>query len=327
MNAVQAKQKNPTASPSGKQQDRKKKIRKLLSRIYNARDLYLIILIPFIYVLIFNYGPMYGAQIAFRKYNPMLGISESPWIGLDNFTRFFSVYNFGRIIINTLTLSIYGLIAGVPIAILLALGLNSTRNQGFKKTIQMVTYAPYFLSVVVLVGMLTQLLSPQFGIVNRVLALFGVEAIDFMGSAAIFPHLYVWSGVWQGAGYSSIIYLATLSSVDPELHEAAKIDGASMWKRIWYIDIPTILPTIIVLLILDMGKVLSVGFDKAYLMQKPLNLTTSEIISTYVYKVGLTGTADLSYASAVGLFQSLVGLVMVAAVNQISKKVSETSLW
>ena len=272
----------PPAAKLTKQEQRKKDLQKLLHRIYNARQLYLIILIPFIYVIIFNYVPMYGVQIAFRKYNPMLGISHSPWVGLANFTRFFGVYNCWRIIINTLTLSVYGLLAGLPVAVILALGLNSLRSQAYKKTIQMVTYAPYFLSVVVLVGLLTQVLSPQYGLVNRFLELLGMESIDFMGSASMFPHIYVWSGVWQGAGYSSIIYLATLSSVDPELHEAARIDGANMWQRIWHIDLPGIAQTIIVLLILDMGKVLSVGFEKVYLMQKPLNLQTSEIVSTYV---------------------------------------------
>lgn len=291
-------------------------------------DLYLIILLPTAYILIFKYVPMYGVQIAFKNFSIFKGMWGSPWVGFTNFIRFFSSSEFSTLLTNTLVLNIYGLIVGFPFPIILALGLNFIRMAHYKKAVQLVTYAPYFISTTVMVGMLLQFLTPNTGIISQFLGLFGLKDANLMGSANAFPHLYVWSGVWQGVGFGSIIYLAALSGIDPSLHEAAIIDGASKLKRIWHIDLPGITPTMVILLIMNMGYMLNTGFEKIYLMQNPLNLRTSEVIDTYVYKVGLLSpVANYSYPTAIGLFQSLVGLILILVTNSISKKVGETALW
>ncbi len=279
-----------------------------------------------LYFAIFRYGPMYGLQLAFRDFMPNLGISGSEWIGLENFRRFFNSYHFEVLLKNTLTLSLYQLLVGFPLPILLALSLHALENKKVAKCIQTIVYAPYFISTVVLVGMINIFFSMNGGLVNSLLALLGKEQILFLGKASYFPSLYVWSGVWQSTGWSAIIYLAALSSVNPELHEAAKIDGAGRFQRILHIDIPHIVPTIITLLILNAGKIMSVGFEKAYLMQNSLNLEKSEIISTYVYKVGLL-EGQYGFSTAVDIFNAVINCVLLVLVNWLSKKVSGSSLW
>jgi len=289
-------------------------------------QLYLVILLPLIYIIVFHYGPMYGVQIAFKDFIPTEGIWGSPWVGFKHFERFFSSHQFWRLIKNTLGISIYSLVAGFPIPIILALSLNEVKNMAFKKTVQMVTYAPHFISMVVMVAVVLQMLDPKVGIVNRLIVALGGKAINFIGIPELFKTIYVFSGIWQSMGYSSIVYIAALSSIDPQLEEAAIIDGATRIQKIWHVDIPGIMPTAVILLILNMGRIMSVGFEKIYLMQNSLNMPASDVISTYVYKIGLQ-SAQYSFASAVGLFNSVINTLLIIIVNQIAKKFSETSLW
>jgi multiple sugar transport system permease protein/putative aldouronate transport system permease protein len=291
-------------------------------------QLYVMLLIPLAWLLIFQYWPMYGAQIAFRNYLPGMNIWDSPWVGLDNFVKFFNSYMFGRVLRNTLWISFYSLLVGFPIPILFALAINQLAGGWFKRTIQMVSYAPNFISTVVVVGMVIQFLDLRRGPINLLLQALGMSPTNFMGSPDWFPSIYVWSGIWQYTGFSAIIYLAALSTVDPSLHEAAVVDGANRMQRIWHIDVRTILPTAMTLLILNMGQVMNVGFEKAFLLQNSLNQATSEVISTYIYKVSLAaGIASYSYGAAIGLFNSLVGLILLVIANQVSKKFTETGLW
>jgi putative aldouronate transport system permease protein len=291
-------------------------------------QLYLLSLLPLVYLIVFRYVPMLGAQIAFRNYNLVMGIWGSPWVGLAHFQRFITSHMFVRVITNTLSISIYHLLAGFPIPIILALSLNYLGGRRYKKTVQMVTYAPFFISTVVIVGMLLQLLNTQYGVVNNLIVATGGQRVEFLGNPNMFYSIYVWSGIWQTYGYSSIIYMAALSGIDPELHEAAVVDGAVITQRIVHIDLPGIMPTAIILLVLSTGLVMEIGFEKAYLMQNPLNLRVSEVVDTYVYKIGLTGAIpQFSYASAVGLFKSVVGLILLVTVNKIAKHASESSLW
>ena len=274
--------------------------------------------------MIFNYWPMLGAQIAFRDYQPRAGIWNSPWVGFKHFIKFFHSYQFERVLGNTLILSFYSLAASFPLSILMALAINLVRRTGFKKFVQTVSYMPYFISVVVLVGILNQVLSPVVGIYGGVYRLFCGSGYppDILANAGTFRHLYVWSGIWQSLGWNTIIYLAALSSVDLELHEAAQLDGANRLKRVVYIDLPILLPTAAIMLILSVGSLMSVGFDKAYLMQNNANLSASEIISTYIYKTGMNnGTAQFSYATAIGLFNSAVNCCMLLVVNKLADKV------
>ncbi len=290
-------------------------------------QLYVFLLIPIIWLLVFKYYPMLGAQIAFRKFNPNGGIWGSPWVGFDNFIKFFSSYQFSRVMVNTLVTSFYSLVAGFPLPIILALMLNSLRSKRFKNTLETIAYVPHFISIVVLVGMMMQMLNPHIGILGAIFRMFGQTAPDLFGSAEAFPHLYVWSGIWQNVGWNTIIYTAALSGVDPELHEAAQIDGASRFRRVLYIDLPTIMATVTIMLILNAGNIMSIGFEKVYLMQTDLNLAASEIISTYVYKVSFVQGSDFSYASAIGLFNSVINMALLVTVNAVSRKVSESSLW
>lgn len=298
---------------------------------YNIRkhyQLFLFLLIPLVWVIVFHYTPMVFIQIAFRKYKIRLGMWGSEWVGLHHFIKFFQSYQFERVLTNTIYLSFYSLLAGFPLPILLALCMNAMVGTRYKRFVQTVTYIPHFISTVVLVGMLTQFMNPRIGIYGQLgYLLTGAQPKDILGSAAAFPHLYVWSGIWQGIGWSSIIYMAALSSVDSELHEAAQIDGASRFQRCLHIDLPSILPTAVILLIMSMGNVMSVGFEKAYLMQNQLNLSRAEVISTYVYKVSISDGSDFSYGTAIGLFNSVVNLLMLVTVNAISKKVTSSSLW
>ena len=299
----------------------------LAHQLYVHRQLYLFLLLPLAYLIIFHYVPMAGAQIAFRKFNIRKGIWDSPWVGLANFERFFSTYMFGRVLKNTLLLSFYSLFAGFPIPILFALLLNMMRSERYKKVVQMVTYAPHFISVTVLVGIMMQVLNCRTGIYGTfVYTLTGSYPADIFGQSNAFSHLYVWSGIWQNTGWSAIIYIAALSGVDPQLHEAAQIDGASRLQRMVHIDFPSILPTASIMLIMRAGNVMSIGFEKVYLMQNDINLSVSETISTYVYKVGLVD-ANFSYSTAIGLFNSVVNLTLLLVVNQITKRLSSTSLF
>lgn len=289
-------------------------------------QLYAFLLPSLVILILFSYVPMYGLQLAFREYNPIMGITGSPWVGFEHFVRFFNSYQFKQLISNTLILSLYSLIVGFPIPIILALALNQVKNNKFKKFVQSVTYAPYFISVVVLVGMLGIFFSVNGGLVNEVIKMFGGEPKLFMGEVKYFRHMYVWSGIWQSMGWSAVIYLAALSGVSPELHEAATVDGATKLKRIWHIDLPTILPTIVTLLILNAGSVMSMGFEKAFLMQNPLNMEQSEIIATYVYKMGLIN-AEYGFSTAVGLFNSVINCILLVTVNKVSKKIGQDGLW
>lgn len=291
-------------------------------------QLYALLLIPIIYIVVFRYLPMYGAQIAFKNYNIVQGIADSPWVGFDHFIRFFKSPIFGKLMMNTVSLSLYSLIASLPFPILLAVALNYCKSNRYKTAVQMITYMPHFISVVVMVGILIQLLNPQYGIVNNIIKAFGKDPVDFFGRPEYFKSLYVWSGIWQSVGWNSIIYLSALVAIDQEIHEAAMVDGATKLQRIMKIDIPCIMPTIITLFILNLGSFMSTGFEKVFLMQNSLNLTTSEVIDTYVYKMGLaSATANFSYSTAIGLFQSLISFILIITVNRISRKVSQNSLW
>ena len=289
-------------------------------------DLYLLLVPVVLYFIIFKFWPMYGVQIAFKDFSPSKGIFDSPWVGFKHFLRFFNSFNFWDILRNTITISFYQLIAGFPIPILLALVLNEMRNAKFKKLLQTVTYAPHFLSTVVLVGMLTAFLNPSTGLVNRVIEMLGGEAINFMAEESWFSSLYVWSGVWQNAGWGTIIYMASLSSIDVQLYEAATIDGASRFKKLLHVTLPSIVPNAVTMLILDCGRIMNIGFEKAFLMQNDLNINRSEVISTYVYQVGIT-QAQYSYSTAVDLFNAVINVILLLVVNKISKKLTQTSLW
>lgn len=295
------------------------------TRIWKHREYYLMLLPAVIYVMLFCYAPMYGLQIAFKNYKVSLGVSGSPWIGLRNFTDFFQSYYFVTLLKNTLVLSLYSLIVGFPIPIIIALILNEMKGR-FKKVTQTVLYAPHFISLVVLVSILNSMLSPSQGVVNTIIEILGGERTYFMADPKYFRHLYVWSGVWQGMGWGAIIYLAALSGVNPVLHEAADMDGATRLQKIIHINIPTILPTIIIMLILRMGQIISVGYEKVYLMQNSMNVETAEVISTYVYKRGILNS-NYSFSAAVGLFNNVVNVILVLLANWISKKISKTSLF
>ncbi|WP_309119763.1 ABC transporter permease subunit [Paenibacillus sp.] len=309
----------------GKPREKEKPLR---FRIWQSRELYLFLLPAVVLVIVFSYLPMYGILVAFKDFKPHLGILDSAWAGWKYFDRFFSMPMFDVILKNTLILSFYMLIAGFPLPILLALALNSTPNQRLKKLVQTVTYAPHFISIVIIVGMINIFFSPSTGIVRSLLTNVGLMEgnIDVLMSASSFPHLYVWSGVWQTLGWSSIIYLGALSGVDPALHEAAIIDGATKFQRVIRIDLPLILPTIVILLILESGTIMNVGFEKTFLMQNAFNLSTSEVINTYVYKIGIR-EAQYSLSAAIGLFNSGINFIMILLVNQVSRRLGQESLW
>ncbi|PES98164.1 sugar ABC transporter permease [Bacillus cereus] len=277
------------------------------------------------YFIVFHYIPMYGVQIAFKDFIATLGIWDSPWVGMKHFERFFNSYYFWRLIKNTLIIGIYTLAVAFPIPIIIALMLNEVRNSKFKKFVQTVIYAPHFLSTVVVVGMLILFLKPD-GLINQIIILVGGKPIAFMSEPSWFKTLYVFSDVWQTMGWSSIIYLSALTAVDYSLHESAMIDGASRLQRIWHINIPTIMPTIIILFILNAGSVMSVGFEKVFLMQNTLNMSTSDVISTFVYRSGIE-QAEYSFSAAIGLFNSIINFIMLVMVNFFAKKVNQTSLW
>ena len=300
----------------------KKRFRKFITHY----ELYLFLLPALAYFIIFHYWPMYGLQIAFRNFNPIMGITNSPWVGIKYFVRFISGPSFVKLITNTLRISLGSLLLGFPIPILWALILNEVLFKRFKTLAQTVAYLPHFISTVVMASMITIFLRNEVGLINRLISFFGMESKPFMSVPDWFAWIYILSGIWQSTGWSSIIYLSSLSGVDPEQHESAMIDGASRLRRIWHINLPHLLPTITIMFILAVGRIMSVGFEKAFLLQNDLNLPQSEIISTYVYKVGLL-QVQYSYSAAIGMFNSIINFVLLVGVNFVARKAGETSIW
>ncbi|MGQ7323269.1 ABC transporter permease [Streptococcus suis] len=292
----------------------------LLDRIKQQKLLLLMLLPGLVLTFIFRYIPMYGVLIAFKDYNPLKGVLGSEWIGFEEFTKFLSSPNFGTLLANTLKLSVYGLLLGFLPPIILAIMLNQLLSDKAKKRIQLVLYAPNFISVVVIVGMIFLFFSVG-GPVNSILGMFGIEA-NFLTDPDFFRPLYILSGIWLGMGWASTLYTATLVNVDPALIEAAKLDGANIFQRIWHIDLPALKPVMVIQFILAAGGIMNVGYEKAFLMQTSLNLTSSEIISTYVYKIGLV-SGDYSYSTAVGLFNALINIILLIAVNKIVKRIND----
>lgn len=323
MNGILKKERIRT--PQGKA--RQKRFHKTWIKIRRNWVLYLFILPAFLYFLIFAYVPMYGIQIAFKDFVATKGFSGSPWADpiWKHFQTFFSSVNFANIFRNTVGLSLYYILASFPVPIILALMVNEVKSTGFKKLVQNFSYMPYFISTVVLVGMV-QLFLSRTGLFNQIRGLFGAEPMLFLQKDALFNDIYVWSGVWQVSGYSAVIYIAALTGVSPELHEAAIMDGATKLQRIWHVNLPAIMPTVVTMLIMSVGGIMNLSFEKVLLMQTDSNLMVSEVISTYVYKLGIQ-KAQFSLSSAVGLFNNLINVTLLIIVNKISAKVSETSLW
>lgn len=320
---IPARRGRPVAAPSPQA---KNSLSLRFKRIFRAWQLYVLLAPAIIYILVFKYWPMYGVQIAFKNYNPVDGFTDSPWVGLTHFIRFMNSYQFGQVVGNTLWIAVLGLLIAFPIPIILALLVNQLQSERFKKFTQTVLYSPAFISTVVVVGIMFVVLSPRSGLVNNAIQLGGGEPIFFMGSAEWFRPIYVISDVWQNAGFSMIVYLAALAAIDPALHDAAKVDGASKLQRIRHIDLPGIMPVVTILFILAIGNLLNVGFEKALLMQTPLNLSTSEIIQTYVYHAGLQ-QAQFSYSAAIGLFNSLLNLALLLVFNTIARRANQATLW
>lgn len=300
-------------------------LHRYVTRISRNWGLYLLLLPAVVLLLCFTYKPMYGVIIAFKDFKPALGIMDSPWVGFKYFEKFFHSYQFTVTIKNTVFISLYSFVT-FPLPIIFAILVNQLRQNRFKRVFQTITYMPHFISTIVIVGLMMILLSPGSGLIGNIYRLFGTEAPNLMGSASMFSSLYVWSDVWQHTGWDSIIYLAALSSVSPSLYEAATVDGASRWQKIRYIDIPMLIPTAVTLLILRIGGLLGVGFEKAYLLQNNLNIGGSEVISTYVYKIGLL-SSQYSFSAAINLFNTVINFTLLILVNWISKKYSENSLW
>ena len=301
--------------------------KKSFAEIWKANwQLYVLILPAIIYFIVFNYLPLYGIQIAFKDYKAVKGISGSAWVGLKHFKTFFEAYYFERLIRNTLLLNIYYLLWSFPVPIILAILLNQIRKDRVKRFIQTTIYVPYFISTVVLAGMLYIFLSPTSGIFNFARNAIGLRSIDYMSEAGAFRSIYVISGIWQSAGYGTILYIATLAGIDMSLYEAAEIDGASIWQKIRYIDFPSLIPTVMMVFILDCGKLLSSDTNKALVMQTAGNIPTSDIIGVYVYNVGL-GSGQFSYTAAIGLFINVINFVIIIAVNKLSKKLTDVGLF
>lgn len=286
----------------------------------------LLALVPILWYVVFCYVPMYGVQIAFKKYNPSLGIIGSPWVGLKYFRQFFESYYFSEITLNTVILSLFTLVIGFPLPIILALIVNEIRSPFLKKSVQNITYIPHFLSVVVIVSMLNIFSNPTYGFFNDIRQFFGLSPVDLMAKPEYFRPMYVFSNVWQHMGFNSIIYIAALSAIDPALYEAATIDGASRLKKILYISLPSIVPTIMILFIMRIGSIMNVGFEKVLLMQNPINKSTSEIISTFIYTNGIQ-KGQFSYSTAVGLVNSLINCTLLLISNKVSKKLTGSGLW
>ena len=302
---------------------------KLGRRILARWQLYLLLIVPVAWLITFAYVPMSGLVLAFKTYRANLGIWGSPWVGMKNFNAFFSSYKFGMVLKNTLTISLYSLFVTFPIPILFALLLNVMPGRRYKKAIQTVTYIPYFFSTVVMVGLLYQLIDPRSGLYGTMAKLItGKTPASLLANGENFKHLYVWSHVWQSTGYNAIIYIAALSSADQSLHEAAMIDGASRLQRVVHIDIPCILPTVSIMLVLAVGNIMNVGYEKVLLMQNDLNMNYSEIISTYSYKVGLaSGVPNFAQSTAIGLFNSVINFILLVIANFTSKKLNGSGIF
>ncbi len=297
---------------------------------HDALQLLILIAPAFVYLVVFQYVPMWGAQIAFKDYSAGLGTWKSPWAGLKHFRQYFASYYFGITLRNTLLISLYQIVAGFPLPILLAIMLNYVGKSGTRRTLQTVFYAPNFISVTVVASMIFIMLSPSSGVANHLIRLTGREPVFFMAEPGWFYHVFAASTIWQFTGLNAIIYLGVLTSIDPGLHESAKIDGAGKLRRILAIDLPVMVPTMTVLLILNFGRIMFIGFDRAFLLQTPLNLSASEVIPTYIYKAGVLGTGTIprySFATAIGLFQSGVNLVMIVTMNWLMKRYTEHSLY
>ncbi|MDL2317841.1 ABC transporter permease subunit [Eubacteriales bacterium OttesenSCG-928-A19] len=299
----------------------------LPARIAGCWQLYVMLALPLLYIVVFAYVPIFGIQIAFRDFTIRGGIWNSPWVGMKYFIKFFESYKFWEIVKNTIFLSVYNIVASMPIPLILALALNVVRVRWYRKTIQMLSYMPNFISTVVMVSILLRVFSPRVGLYAQICEALGVRPVDLFGLPSAFRHMYVWSGVWQKAGWNTIMYLAALAAVDPELHEAAIVDGATRLQRVRHIDLPVVIPTATILLILAVGQMMSIGFEKVFLMQNSLNLSTSEIISTYVYKVGLTGNMDYSYSTAINFFNSIINFVLILSVNAVVRTMNGTNLF
>nr|WP_308628353.1 ABC transporter permease subunit [uncultured Eisenbergiella sp.] len=292
----------------------------------NNWQLYLLVLPAVIYFVVFNYLPLYGIQIAFKDYKAVDGIAGSAWVGLKHFKNFFNAYYFKRLLSNTLLLNVYYLLWSFPVPLILAILLNQIRGTKKKRFIQTSIYVPYFISTVVLAGMLYIFLSPTSGILNFARTALGLKAVDFMSDASAFRSIYIISGIWQAAGYGTILYIATLTGIDLSLYEAAEIDGASIWQKIRYIDIPSLIPTAMMVFILDCGKMLASDTNKALVMQTPGNIPTSDIIGVYVYNVGL-GSGQFSYTAAIGLFINIINFILIVSVNRLSKRMTDVGLF
>lgn len=289
-------------------------------------QLYLLILPALLCVILFSYVPMYGIQIAFKDFRPAQGIAGSQWVGMEHFVRFLRTPLFVRVVRNTLGISLYSLLVGFPVPILLAIMINEVRSRWFQKTVQMITYAPYFISTVAMCGMLLLFLKKDTGVINALVEFLGGTRTDLINRPELFWSIYVWSGVWQGMGWSSIIYIAALTSVDETIVEAALIDGANRMQKIIHIDLPTIRPTIIILLIMNVGSLLNVGYEKTLLLQTSLNMDTADVISTYTYRLGvLQGQYD--YTTAIGLFNQVINAILLVLVNWVAGRLGDTRLW
>ena len=295
------------------------------ARIKRSRYLYLMLLLPIIYYILFHYMPMYGVTIAFKQFNTRAGILGSPWVGLKWFEKFLGDPYFWQVLRNTLSLNLLDLVFGFPAPIILALLLNEVRAPRFKRAVQTVSYLPHFLSTMVVCGMLTNFLSRD-GLINDLIALFGGDRQVFLSNPGAFRTIFVGSGIWQGIGWGSIIYYAGLTSISPSLYEAADMDGAGRLRKIWHISLPGLIPTIVTMLLLDLGRIMNVGFEKVFLMQNSSIYETADVISTYVYRTGMQ-RQQFSYASAVGLFNSGVSLVLILFFNTLARRISGSSLW
>ena len=313
-----------TSVPAG----RRTRAARLYHGIMRHWQLYLLMLLPIIWVIMFRYVPIWGSQIAFKDYKLALGVEGSPWAEpvFKHFIKFFKSNQFSRLMINTVGLSLYNILAGIFPPIILAIALNYCSSRFFSKTVQLVTYMPYFISTVLVVSILTQMLSLS-GAVNKLIEAMGGTPIQFLSKPEWFKTLYVFSELWQKTGYYAVVYIAALAAISPELHEAAIVDGANIWQRILHVDIPGIMPTMITLTILACGRILTMGYEKVLLMQNLQNMRASDVISTYVYRIGIAEGMQFSYSTAIGLFQSVVSLMMLTLVNGISRKVSDSSLW
>lgn len=296
-----------------------------LKKLKNSWQLYVLLLPAIIYFVVFNYMPLYGIQIAFKDYKAVSGIAGSAWVGLKHFKSFFEAYYFKRLLLNTLLLNVYYLLWSFPVPLILAILLNQIQGRK-KRFIQTSIYVPYFISTIVLAGMLYIFLSPTSGILNFARTAMGMQAIDFMSESSAFRSIYIISGIWQSAGYGTILYIATLTGIDTSLYEAAEIDGASIWQKIRYIDIPSLIPTAMMVFILDCGKLVSSNTDKALAMQTSGNIPTSDIIGVYVYNIGL-GSGQFSYTAAIGLFVNIINFILIISVNKISKRMTDVGLF